>query len=194
MIRYTIIILAILFFSACSEEGMPRPKGYFRIDFPEKKYQAFGADCPLTFEYPVYSLVEQMPVKSEDGKAREKCRFNISFPIQKARLHFSLFEADKDLSQMIEETRKLAYKHVVKASAIEELDIYDPSKKLYGTVYEIGGNTASNIQFYATDSAQHFLRGSLYFWASPNADSLAPVLSYIRADIKHLISTLEWKN
>jgi gliding motility-associated lipoprotein GldD len=194
MNRYTILFSVILCLSACTEEGMPKPKGYFRIDFPTKKYQSYSANCPLSFEYPVYCLIEQMPVKSEDGKAQEKCRFNISFPIQKARLHFSLFEAGKDLPQMIEETRKLAYKHVIKASAIDELDIYEPNKKLYGTVYEIGGNTASNIQFYATDSAQHFLRGSLYFWASPNADSLAPVLSFIRADIKHLISTLEWKN
>jgi hypothetical protein len=39
----------------------------------------------------------------------------------------------------------------------------------------------------------HYLRGSLYFATEPNADSLAPVISYFREDIIHMIETLNWK-
>jgi hypothetical protein len=37
------------------------------------------------------------------------------------------------------------------------------------------GNAASSTQFYVTDSTTHFLRGVLYFYSAPNADSLKPV-------------------
>jgi hypothetical protein len=33
----------------------------------------------------------------------------------------------------------------------------------------------------------------LYFYASPNADSLLPVNAYLTEDIEHLVSTLSWK-
>lgn len=38
-----------------------------------------------------------------------------------------------------------------------------------------------------------YLRGSLYFYASPNADSIAPAVEYFRKDVEHLIETLKWK-
>jgi hypothetical protein len=45
-----------------------------------------------------------------------------------------------------------------------------------------------------TDSTKHYLRGSLYFDAEPNPDSLAPVVEFFRNDIIHLIETLKWKD
>jgi len=65
---------------------------------------------------------------------------------------------------------------------------------VYGILYDLKGNTASSVQFYVTDSVKHFLRGSLYFEAVPDADSLAPVINFFRGDIVHLIETLKWKN
>jgi gliding motility-associated lipoprotein GldD len=72
--------------------------------------------------------------------------------------------------------------------------ISNPEQHVYGMVYEIGGNAASSIQFHVTDSSQNFLRGALYFYAMPNADSLAPVISFVRSDIDHLLKTFKWKN
>ena len=65
--------------------------------------------------------------------------------------------------------------------------------RVYGILYDLKGNTATAVQFYVTDSVNHYLRGSLYFSAEPNADSLAPVISFFRDDIIHLIETLKWK-
>ena len=98
-----------------------------------------------------------------------------------------------DLAAFAEDSRDLVYKHTIKANAIDETVIHTHNK-VYGVMYDIGGNAASNFQFYATDSVRHFIRGSLYFNAAPEADSLKPVVDFIKKDVKHLIQTLQWKN
>jgi len=189
--KYFFLMLSLMVLVSCTpEENLPKPRGYFRIDLPENAYQKYAGDCPIAFEYSAFAVVE---AASKSGSETNDCRFNISYPTYKAKLHFSYHAVENQLPKLIEDSRKLVFKHVVKANAIEELDIIETNKKVYGSIFEIGGNTASNIQFYTTDSVNHFLRGSLYFWASPNTDSIAPVLSYIRQDIKHLLSTFEWK-
>ena len=60
-------------------------------------------------------------------------------------------------------------------------------------LYEIGGNAASQSQFYLTDSIRHFVTGSLYFYAKPNYDSILPASEYLKNDIKHIMESLKWK-
>jgi len=55
------------------------------------------------------------------------------------------------------------------------------------------GNSASAVQFYLTDSVNHYLRGALYFNVKTNRDSLQPVLDFLRVDIDNFIKTFEWK-
>ena len=59
--------------------------------------------------------------------------------------------------------------------------------------YEVGGNAATNIQFYVTDSTKNFITGSLYFYAKPNFDSILPAADYIKADVRQIIETMKWK-
>ena len=59
--------------------------------------------------------------------------------------------------------------------------------------YELDGSTATNAQFFITDSTKHFLRGSLYFNSTTNQDSIAPVLAFLKIDMLKLIESLEWK-
>jgi gliding motility-associated lipoprotein GldD len=63
---------------------------------------------------------------------------------------------------------------------------------VYGILYDIKGDAASNTQFFLTDSTHNFIRGALYFEVHPNKDSLAPVLEFINKDLVHLIETFEW--
>ena len=94
----------------------------------------------------------------------------------------------------MEQTYKMNVKnHITKADAINEQPFINHENKVFGILYDLKGNTASAVQFYVTDSTRHFLRGSLYFSAEPNADSLAPVIDFFREDIIHLIETLKWK-
>lgn len=170
-----------------SESLIPRPRGYFRIDFPEKVYQTYKTDCPFEFEYPVYAQLDSNTMR------KEPCWPNLNFRRQKAMIHLSYLPINNNLVRLLEDSRTLTYKHTVRANDISEITILRPEAKVYGTVYEVTGNAASAIQFHVTDSTKHFLRGSLYFNASPNADSLAPVVDFVRKDIDKLISTLRWK-
>ncbi|MEN9525665.1 MAG: hypothetical protein RLZZ256_1049, partial [Bacteroidota bacterium] len=61
-----------------------------------------------------------------------------------------------------------------------------------GIYFSLGGNTATANQFFLTDSTRHFLRGALYFDATPNADSLGIVNDFLKKDLLHLINTLQW--
>ena len=50
--------LFIILFSSCDNKHyQPKPKGYFRIDFPEKEYQKLDSMKYYSFEFPVYSTI-----------------------------------------------------------------------------------------------------------------------------------------
>lgn len=173
---------------SCSEEEatVPRPRGYYRIDLPPKAYRPYEGACPFRFEYPEYSRFD-----TSSGRGCEAV--NIDFPRFRAKIHLTYKPVERNILDLLNDSRMLAYKHTLKASGISEFVVRQSEKKVYGMIYEIGGNAASSIQFHVTDSSRHFLRGSLYFFAEPNADSINPVLSFIRTDIEHLLKTFRWK-
>jgi gliding motility-associated lipoprotein GldD len=183
------ILLSLFFIMlACQNSQQPKPRGYFRITLPEKQYTETDSTLPYTFEYPEYAKV--IPDK---GYNQGSYWINLVFPRFNAQIHLSYKSINNNLYQILEDNRELAFKHSVKADAIKERLFQSPEKNVYGILYEIRGNTASPIQFFATDSTQHFLRGSLYFNTTPNKDSIAPVLDFIKTDIEHLMETIAWK-
>lgn len=186
---FLIIALAILTLS-CNQDYSPKPKGYPRIELPEKKYTIYNGPCPFTFNYPAYARV--VPDSSRDT---EPCWLNVQFPQFKGTIHLSYkaIASEKMFRSLIEDAHTLAFKHTVKAEGIEESLLYNPDKKVYGLYYAIAGNTASAVQFYLTDSTRHFLRGSLYFMAEPKVDSLQPVLDFVKQDIDVMIKSFRWK-
>lgn len=167
----------------------PKPRAYFRLNFPEKKYVKYDSVCPFTFERPVYSQMDK-----DRNVGAEPCWLNVNFPSFNGTLHLSYKAVNNNIQQYLEDTYTLASKHQIKASGIEEKLVKRDSSHVYGLIYEIEGNAASALQFYLTDSTKHFIRGALYFNEVPNIDSIAPVLEYIRTDIYHMIRTFEWKN
>lgn len=191
------IIFFLLFwifaFTSCTNENVPTPKprGYFRIDFPKKKYQIYNANCPFSFEYPIYANIV-----ADDERGAQPCWNNLNFPQFNAKLHLTYYDvrSKNAFNDMTEGARNLAMKHTVKANAIDQKFINYPDKKVYGVYYAIQGNTASSVQFFLTDSAKHYFRGALYFNEPPQYDSLQPVIKYITKDIDRMIATFKWKN
>ena len=183
-----IFLLLVSALMACSGNPVPKPRGYFRMSFPEKQYQLLDTIYPFTFEYPVYGNI----ISEEKGQEQGEW-ISISFPDYKAKIHLSYKDISGNLNQLTEDARTLAYKHTYKADAIDEQVFINPEQKVYGILYDIKGNSASSIQFYVTDSSRHYLRGALYFRCQPNKDSLAPAIEYFTADVVHLIETLRWK-
>jgi gliding motility-associated lipoprotein GldD len=179
----------------CREVAVPKPKGHFRIDLPQREYVLFNdkpgnaSAMPFSFEYPAYgNLSFDVDNRNEPGW------FNIEFPNYKAKIYLTYKNLNNDLDSLLEKTYSLNVRyHITKADAINEQVINNKEERIYGIFYDLKGNTASAVQFYVTDSVKHYLRGSLYFASEPNADSLATVIEFFREDIIHLIETLKWK-
>lgn len=183
-----IIMLFLLIFSACRENYTPKPPGYIRIDYPEKKYRTYDSFPAFRFEYPEYAMIAL-----DSTRKAQPGWLNIHFPSFNGTLYMSYKKLSNNLDSYIADSRTLAYKHSIKADAIDEILIHNTDLELYGIFYDIKGNVASFIQFFVTDSVNHFLRGSLYFNAQPNQDSLAPVVGFLREDVDHFLNTLNWK-
>jgi gliding motility-associated lipoprotein GldD len=194
--RFLILLALMTCTWSCRDLSVPKPVGYFRIDLPQKEYIAFNnnqeknKELPFSFEYPAYGKLS-----SGDENAGKPGWLNIEFPFYKAKIYLTYKDINNDFEVLMEQTYKMNVKnHISKADAIREQVISNQDNKVYGILYDLKGNTASAVQFYVTDSVKHYLRGSLYFAAEPDADSLEPVIDFFRGDIVHLIETLKWKN
>ncbi|GEP93117.1 gliding motility-associated lipoprotein GldD [Chitinophaga terrae (ex Kim and Jung 2007)] len=187
-------VLLLLALVACDNVPTPKPRGYFKIRFPERKYKKFDMpDYPYTFEYPEYANI--VKDTSFFGEAPENPYWiNVDFPSLNGKIYMSykIIGGKNTFSKLVDDAFKMTYKHTYKASYIDENAIHT-NNNVMGTFYEVGGNAASSKQFFATDSTRHFLRGALYFDATPNADSLAPVSKFLEEDMWHLVETLQWR-
>ncbi len=184
------VILTTGLLSACQSAHPPKPRGYFRIALPQKEYARIDTSVlPYYLELPQYAFVT-----IKKANTTEPEQINLNFPRFNATIYLSYKRLNNNIYEILEDNRKLAFKHTIKAEAINEQLFSNPEEKVHGILFEIKGNTASPLQFYLTDSTKHFLRGSLYFNSVPNKDSLAPVIDYLEEDIVHLMETLTWKN
>lgn len=182
----------------CQQHYTPKPRGYFRIDLPEKAYQQYDAGCPFTFEYPLYATIE--PVQQTNALSTQRldsatCWMDVVYPVFNARLHLSYYpiSTQTPLRELIEDARKFAFSHSVKASGIEQERIDYPDQRVHGIWYEIQGNVASGLQFFLTDSTKHYLRAALYFNENPRRDSIQPVMDFLEEDMQRLIQSTRWK-
>lgn len=186
--RFQNLFFLFLFLIACDENPTPKPRGYYRITLPEHQYKVFDpVDCPFRFEIPSGA----QPLRDTNDLS-EPCWWYITFPQLNANIYLSYKKVQGDLNNYTEDARTLVYKHTQKANGINEQLVIN-QKGASGMLYDIGGEAASSVQFFMTDSTHHFLRGALYFNVVPNSDSLAPVITYLKKDIEHLLGTLEWK-
>ena len=189
-----VTVTALFLLSCNSNYTAGKRKGYFKIDFPEKKYQVFDKPgYPYTFEYPVYANVVKDSTFFDD-KAGDWW-VNIDIPQFAGRIYVSYKEVNRQniFDSLVQDAFKMAYrKHVDISTGIDDSVMLTPNG-VEGIYFSLGGNTATANQFFLTDSTKHFLRGALYFDAEPNADSLGVVNDFLKKDVLHLINTLKWK-
>jgi gliding motility-associated lipoprotein GldD len=197
--------------SACNSNYTPRPRGFFKITFPEHAYQRFSQPgFPYSFDYPVYAKIVRDSSYFED-QPENPYWLNIDFPQFHGRIYVSYLRiggqsrfkvhgpngtyidslGTNTFDNLIKSSYALTYKHTYKASSIED-STFTTASHIGGVYFKIGGNAATANQFLVTDSVKNFLRGALYFDATPNADSLKIVNNFLQQDMKHLINTLTW--
>ena len=200
-------LLVLLF--ACNSDFTPKTIGYFKFDCPNHEYRQFSEPgFPYTFEYPTYASI----TKEYDSSGQHPYWINIDFPGYAGRVYISYKEVNSTSTYKIktasgykdsvvqnsfdllrEEAYKMTYKHSIKASGIVDSFFVNPQGSS-GVYFYVAGEAATSKQFYLTDTSRHFLRGALYFDATPNADSISIVSEFLEKDIKHLIYTLKWQN
>lgn len=184
----TLLISALA--SSCGNDATPRPVGYMRIELPDTQYAPLKmvseSECPYSFEINTESHWEN----SNDGE----CWGNVVYPSIDAQVQFTYKSIDGNLEELLNEAHSLAYKHTVRADGIREKMIDNRETDVHGLMYRMRGEAATTTQFFLTDSTDHFLRGVVYFYASPNADSLRPVDNFMANEVEHMISTTRWKN
>lgn len=189
MLKKILGFISLVFILASCSNSTPKPYGYFRIDLPKHEYTAFDSTYPpVNFEYSKYAHIEPRIAKNNKEEY-----IDIVYKGFNGKIYCSYKKIEGDFRQLSEDSRNLVYKHTVRADAIIEKPFENPEAHVYGILYEITGNAASPIQFVLTDSTKNFLRGSLYFNAVPNADSIAPVSTFIEKDLMHLVETIRWK-
>ncbi|WP_449404156.1 gliding motility lipoprotein GldD [Gelidibacter sediminis] len=182
------LLLAICY--SCGDDPVPKPKGFLRLDYPPAEYEEIALNLPFTFEK--NTLAERIKNIKVDSK-NQTYGIDIHYPTLKGTIYLTYIKVNEDnLIPLIRDSQNLTQEHTQKADAIESNLYSNNDHKVYGMFYEVGGNAASQSQFYVTDSVNHFLNGSLYFYAKPNFDSILPAADYLKKDIKHIMETLRW--
>jgi gliding motility-associated lipoprotein GldD len=205
-----IVLLFVSFFIiSCNSTYTSKKPGYYKIDFPKRQYVKFEKPAfPYSFEYPVYATID----KDSSEENGDPFSININFPYLNGEIYMtykvigakSTYKV-KDSSgkykdstginifqKLVEDCYKLTYKNDIKAYSIEDSVMHTPNN-ITGIFFRLSGSVATAKQFLLSDTTHNFLRGALYFDATPNEDSLRPVNDFLQEDMKHIINTLKWK-
>ncbi|MEO7802651.1 MAG: hypothetical protein ABIR81_11650 [Ginsengibacter sp.] len=205
----TPLLIACLY--SCNSTYTSKKKGYYKVDFPKKEYRLFDQPgFPYSFEYPFYANI----VKDStyfDKNLNDPYWINIDFPQFNGKIFISYKNingtsaykiktaggykdstAANSFESLVDDSYKLTYKNDIKAYSIEDSLMHTPNN-VSGIFFSLTGSVATAKQFFLTDTTTHFLRGALYFDATPNEDSLKPVSDFLQADMKHLINSLRWR-
>jgi gliding motility-associated lipoprotein GldD len=168
----------------------PKPKGYPRLDIPKHSYKPLGEDHPYSFE-----VSKEAIVKKDTFPDAEAHWIFLHYPQYDADIQLTYKPLNGNVSKLqalIKDAHNLTFKHNVKAYGIQE-KVYTAPNGTKANILDLEGEVPSQVQFYTTDSSQHYLRGALYFKTAMANDSLQPAITHLREDIVHLINTLKWK-
>ena len=184
------LVLACIAISCDHDSNyLPKPRGYFRIDLPEKAYTKVDTIEKYSFECPDYAVITYDRYSPD-----EKNWINIEMPTFNGSIHMTHKTVDGNLGEYLEDVHTMLTKHLQKANGVRDSLIVNDESRVYGLFIEMDGKgVATPMQFYLTDSTSNFVRGALYFNFQPDNDSMQPVINFIREDIDHLIETFEWK-
>lgn len=188
------IIIAMIAFS-CREEVaiLPKPRTYPRVEFPTKTYDKVEIkDCAFEFEKPSYAEIVKDKFFFEE-KSPDPCWFDLVFPAFNGKLHCSYYPVNNRTAfdSLVTDAFELVGKHRIKANYRDEFKI-QKENNVSGVLFDLGGPVASPMQFFLTDSTQHFFRGALYFENKVNPDSMNIIHEFVKEDINKMIESFTW--
>ncbi len=187
--KYLIVITLLFLLSSCTEYT-PKPRGYVRIEPQKAQYTSLPlTGLPYSFNVSNQTTIELAPEEDNVGW------INIAYPSLGAKIYCSFFlVTPSTLSEAEDESRSFVLRQAKRADMITEKEYTNRDERVYGTLFILDGESAAPIQFILTDSISRFFRGSLYYEMKTNADSLAPVTSYLLEDVRELMQSFSWKD
>ena len=193
--RFIVLAFIIVVMFSCGSEQVhtPKPRMYPRVIYPDQSYDKFALDvCNFTFDKPAYATVKT-GISFFGEKSSHPCWFDLELEALKGSIHFSYnpIGGENSLDKLVSDAFRIAEQHNSKAEYREELLIENP-KGVNGLQFNLEGPVASPINFFLTDTTDHFVRASLYFNAAVDPDSIAPILKFVSKDIQKIIESFEW--
>lgn len=184
-LKIIILLFIIAMLSSCGkEETQPKPQAKLALQYPTPEYQKLDKEnCPFNFEVNTYARV----------LSKSDCSMKIEYPFMDATVYMDYAPVKDNLRALLIDGQKLSFSHNRMADVIDDKVYINPDKSVYGMMYAIEGNAASNVQFYLTDSIQNFVTASLYFDRAPNYDSIYPAVDYIKLDMRKMMESMNWK-
>ena len=173
----------LLFLFCCKSEVQPKPKAYLRLKYEKPNYKIIKTGSNFSFEHNTLANYKISKNKS----------LQLIYSGMKATLYMNYNSVEDNIDSLLNDAYQLPFKHISKAESIPEKIFINNEKKVYGTLFSVVGDAASQFQFFLTDSTNHFLVGSVYFYARPNYDSLFPAIKFLEKDLVYLIETFKWK-
>lgn len=182
-IQHFITLFLAISLASCGGETLPKPKAMLKLEYPETKYTKVETNCAYTFGINNAAQFDE----------NQNCNLQIKYPFMKGAIYLTYRKVNGNIETLLRDAQKLTFEHTIKANNIAEQPYINEKDNVYGMFYEVSGNAASQSQFYVTDSVNHFVTGSLYFYAKPNYDSILPAAEYLKKDIRKIMETINWK-
>ena len=197
IVRSLLLSLIVLVLYSCVDEQVntPKPKMYPRIIYPDQIYDQFLLDvCNFTFEKPMYAKVKT-GIKFFNEESSHPCWFNLELEDFNGSIHFSYnpIQDSKSLDKLVSDAFRIVEQHNSKAEYREEI-LIENDNGVNGLLFSLEGPVASPINFFLTDTTDHFVRASLYFNSAVDPDSIAPVLNFVSKDIQKILETFKWRD
>jgi len=176
-------VLGALLMVGCGDENaLPKPSAELRLEYERPQFRQLETD---QFEFQLNKMARL--------KEKNAHSLTLDYPTMKGTIFLNYRKVNGNLKKLLSDAQRFSYEHAAKADGIQEMPFVNPDDKVYGMLYSVTGNAASQAQFYATDSTEHFVSGSLYFYVKPNFDSIFPAAVYMQNDIRKIMETLRWK-
>lgn len=185
-----VLLVLIIVCVSCESEHTPKPRAFLRLEYPQPNFKVVKTSLPFSFEK--NELANNL-TDIKIARDNKSIGITITYPTLKGTIYLTYKQVtETNLEPYLLDAQNITQKHTQKADAITEQPYINDLNKVYGMFYEVGGDAASQSQFYVTDSTNHFVTGSLYFYAKPNYDSILPAAHYLKRDIQHLMETIKW--
>lgn len=179
------IVCVVVLITSCQYKATPRPDGYFRIEPYLASYTPYSMGA-------VSLLINDSAqcTVAKGGEQEKALWLNVMYPRYNATIYLSYIPLNNDLERLMGESIDLVYRQNVVTERVEAIAYEDVERRVYATLYSLSPESATPLQFIATDSVKYLLRGALYFDAPVKTDSVAPSLHYIEADIMQMIESI----